>query len=105
MKPNWIILIQNLKYIFSAVVLVAALSSCTVTVPYAVTDNPIGAKKGVSKTAVILGTIQLNGNYGVAEAAKKGRIKGGISTIDIRTTSYFGPIFYTKELIVTGAEE
>ena len=96
---------KNIKTIIGAFSLVLALASCSITVPYAVTDHPVGDKKGVSKTTVLFGAIQLNSDYGVAEAAKKGKIKGPISTVDIKTTRYLGPIFYTKELLVTGDAE
>lgn len=91
---------KKFKTIAAGMILALGLSSCTVTVPHAVTEHPIGSKKGVSKTTVILGAIYLNGDYSVADAAKNGKIKGPISTVDIKTTSYV--LFSTKEIIVTG---
>jgi uncharacterized protein involved in high-affinity Fe2+ transport len=91
---------KKVKYIASIAFLSAILSSCSVTVPVAVTEVPIGAKKGVSETNVLFGYIQLNKNYGIAEAAKKGKITGGISTVDVKFTNYI--VFGKKELIVTG---
>ena len=76
------------------------LSSCAVTLPVAVTNNPIGSKTGISKSVILFGGIYLNGNYSVAEAAKNGKIKGGISTVDEKTSSFV--IVHIKELIVTG---
>ena len=86
-------------------------ASCSVTHPYQVTNNPIGAKKGKSSTTVILGLgintpirysssgIRFNKNYGIIEAAKKGKITR-IGSVDLQYTSYF---FYGKfTLIVTG---
>ncbi|MBL4709877.1 MAG: hypothetical protein JKY48_15705 [Flavobacteriales bacterium] len=96
---------KKIRTILALAVVVASLSSCTITMPYAVTEHPIGEKKGVSKTTVLFGVIQFNGNYGIAEAAKKGKIKGPISTVDLRTTSYLGAILFTKELLVTGDAE
>lgn len=101
---------KKLKYILPAAAIALLLSSCSVTIPYAVTENPIGSKKGTSKTFVLFG-IQLNGNYGLEEATKK--IKGGVSTIDIKTTNFFvflppanrpalPPFIGTQEIIVTG---
>lgn len=69
------------------------------TLPKAVSNAPIGDKKGVSSSVVIFGTIYLNGNYGVKEAAKNGKITGAIATVDEKTTSYV--FFMKKELIVT----
>jgi hypothetical protein len=91
---------KKFKYIFSIAVAATFLSSCTVTMPYAVTENPIGSKKGVSKTSVILGAIQTNGDFGVADAAKNGKIYGGVSTVDMKVSNYI--LFSTKELIITG---
>lgn len=78
----------------------AVMTSCSMTLPVAVSDLPIGSKEGVSKTIVLFGAIHLNGDYSVAEAAQKGGIKGGISTVDEKTSHYL--IFVKKELIVTG---
>lgn len=91
-----------MKAIFACFILALGLSSCTMTLPHGVTDHPIGDRTGISKSTVLFGYIYLNGDYSVAEAAKKGKIKGPISTVDIRTTNYF--IFSVKELIVTGDE-
>lgn len=93
---------KKLKGLTAGIIVALGLSSCTIIQPYAVTDHPVGSKKGVSKTGVILGAIYLNGDYGIADAAKNGRIKGPISTVDLKVTSYL--IFSTKELIVTGDE-
>lgn len=95
---------KNLKTIFGALILGATLASCSLTVPYAITDNPVGVKKGVSESFYI-GVIELNGNFGIAEAAKKGKIKGGISTVDMKTTYYLSGLLWKRELIVTGDAE
>ncbi|MDB9774648.1 TRL-like family protein [Vicingaceae bacterium] len=91
---------KNIKYLASTAILAALLSSCSITTPLAVTELPIGPKKGISETTVIFGVIELNKDYSVAEAAKRGKIKGGISTVDVKYTNYL--IFGKKELIVTG---
>lgn len=93
---------KNINKILFGAVAILAFSSCTITQPYAVTDHPIGSKTGVSKTNVILGVIQMNKDYGVADAAKQGKIKGPISTVDLKISNYI--LFSTKELIVTGDE-
>lgn len=46
---------KNIKSIFAFTILLAGLSSCTLTVPHAVTEHPIGDKKGVSKSTVLFG--------------------------------------------------
>ncbi len=98
------------KLIFSGV-LAVVLTSCSVTLPYAVTNNTVGEKKGVSKTNLFFGqtgawggSIQAglystNKNFGVIEAAKKGNIDV-IGSVDIKTTNFF--LFQKVEVIVTG---
>jgi hypothetical protein len=79
--------------------------------PYAVTNNTVGEKKGVSTTNLIFGQtgawggniqaglFSTNKNFGVIEAAKKGKIDK-IGSVDVKTTNY---IFFKKvEVIVTG---
>jgi hypothetical protein len=100
---------KHLLIIIAFVAMLAA--SCSVTHPYQVTNNPIGTKKGKSSTTVIFGLgartairysssgIRFNKNYGIIEAAKKGKITR-IGSVDLQYTSYF---FYGKyTLIVTG---
>lgn len=88
-------------YQFASVIAVAAiLSSCSVTTPVTASAAPIGNKVGTSNTVVLFGTLHLNKNYGVAEAARNGKLKGGVATVDVKTTNYL--FFIKKELIVTG---
>jgi len=84
---------KNFKTILGALVLGTTLASCSITVPYAVTENPVGANQGASESFYI-GTIELNG-----------KIKGGISTVDMKTTTYFPFLLYKRELLVTGSAE
>lgn len=98
------------KIIFSGA-LAIVLTSCSVTMPYAVTNNTVGEKRGISKTNLILGTtgawggniqaglFSTNKNFGVIEAAKKGKIET-IGSVDIKTTNYI--LFKKVEVIVTG---
>lgn len=89
---------------------VALLSSCAITTPYAVTNNKVGVKTGVSSTISFFGKplmgsptvyhgIILNKNFGVVEAAKNGKISK-IGSVDLKTTSYV--LFSKQEYIVTG---
>lgn len=84
----------------SAGILLAFLSSCSVSVPVAFSNATIGAKKGVSTSLVVFG-IDLNQNYGVKDAAKNGKITSAIATVDQKTTRYFSVLVMQKELIVT----
>lgn len=92
---------KKITGIIAGSILAMGLFSCTITIPYAVTEHPIGKNTGVSKTTVILGAIQLNKDYGIAEAAKKGKIRGPVSIVDLKTSNYI--LFSTKELIITEA--
>lgn len=96
--------------------IVTGLASCGFTRPYAVTNNPVGSKVGKSSTKVILGGgagmaassiyagyssvgIRFNPNYGIIDAAKKGKITK-IATVDLKYVNYILWGEYT--LIVTG---
>jgi hypothetical protein len=94
------------KYILGTLV-IGLMASCTITRPYAVTNNPIGSKRGVSKTSTFIsypselaaGVFVSNKNFGVIEAAKKGKINK-VATVDVKKTNY---LFFQKvEVIVTG---
>ncbi|MCT4582153.1 MAG: TRL-like family protein [Flavobacteriales bacterium] len=96
------------RYLYLAAA-IGMLTSCSITRPYTVTNNPIGTKKGVSKTTVIFGgsggeqlaagMIVTNKNFGVIEAAKKGKIEK-IGCVDVKTTNFW--LFQKVEVIVTG---
>lgn len=99
---------KNLKYTFLGLIALGFMASCSTTLPYAATNNPIGGKKGTSKTVILFGQatqanlgagLVLNKNYGVIEAAKKGKITN-LATVDLKVTNYG---FWIKaEIIVTG---
>ena len=88
---------------------IGLLASCSVTRPYAVTNNAIGSKEGKSSTTVVFGSssgqqlavglIVTNGKFGVIEAAKKGGIDK-VATVDVKTTNFY--LFQKVEIIVTG---
>ena len=83
-----------------AVGITALMTSCAMTLPVAVSNEAIGSKEGVSETIVIFGSIYLNKDYGVSDAAKNGKIKGGVATVDEKTTEYV--LFQKREMIITG---
>lgn len=83
----------------SMIALAAVIASCSVTLPITASNAPIGSKRGVSKSVVIGGTLYLNKNFGIKDAANNGKITSAIATIDKKSTSY---VFFQKvELIVT----
>lgn len=96
------------KYILGTLV-IGLMASCSVTRPYAVTNNTIGSKQGVSKTNILFGAstgntlaaglIVTNKNFGVIEAAKNGKLNT-VATVDVKTTNF---LFFQKvEVMVTG---
>lgn len=89
---------NTINKIVLAVVLVSAMASCTVTVPVTASRAEIGDLKGESTSVVMFG-IYFNKNYGIKEAAKKGKITSAIATIDKRTKNFI--IFRKETLIVT----
>lgn len=94
---------KKVQKLICGLAVLAFLGSCTVISPYAVSEAPVGSKTGVSSTGVILGAIELNDDYGIADAVKNGKITGAVSTVDQKITYHpFAFIFYNKELIVTG---
>lgn len=102
-KPHLSILImKKAKILFSVAALAFIFSSCSVTMPLAVSAAPIGSKVGVSKTGVLFGN-QMNKSFGIGEAAHNGKITGGVGVADLKIkSSPFAFIFYKKEIIVYG---
>jgi hypothetical protein len=107
---------MKIKNIFLASASALLLGSCAVTSPFAITNNEIGTKVGTSTTIclfsgggasiiapvaprVMYNGIMLNKNFGIVEAAKKGKITK-IGAVDVKITSYV--FFCKKEIIVAG---
>jgi hypothetical protein len=90
---------KKIYQIVSVIAIATILSSCSVTFPVTASAASVGNKVGTSKT-IVLGVWQLNKNYGVAEAAHNGKIKGGVATVDVKVTNFL--FFQKRELIVTG---
>ena len=89
--------------LFKTLLLTAAtglfLSSCTVgTIPVGATGNDVGSKVGTASSDVILFLFQMN-DGGVAKAAKNGKISK-ISTVDVKSTSFF--VYTRVKTTVTG---
>lgn len=80
--------------------IVALASSCKYTVPQAASSAKMD-KQGTSETISIF-NIDLNQNYGIKEAAKSGKITGGIATVDEKVTIFPVVPVKIKKLVVTG---
>jgi hypothetical protein len=90
---------KNATKFVMAIAVAATLTSCSITVPMSVSEAPIGDKKGVSST-LVLGTCQFNKNFGIADAAKQGKITGPVAIADKKVTNYV--IVRKVEIIVYG---
>ncbi len=90
---------MTIKKISFVAITALVFTSCTVVAPITASDAEIGSKRGVSKTASVLG-IEFNTNYGIKEAAKNGKITSPVATVDEKITSFLG-LFKKKELIIT----
>jgi hypothetical protein len=77
-----------------------ALSSCSITMPVAVSSNPIGAKTGSATADVYLGVFCFGGDASIQKAAKNGGITR-VATVDMKATSILN-ILNTYTTIVTG---
>jgi len=91
---------KNVKTFLGVLAATVILTSCSITLPVSVSEAPIGNKSGTSSSVVLFGFWHLNKNFGIAEAAKNGGIKGGVATVDIKYTNYV--VFGKKQLIVQG---
>ncbi|MBS1536901.1 MAG: hypothetical protein JST20_04055 [Bacteroidetes bacterium] len=89
-----------LSIVGAAVIIIAGLSSCAMTVPVSATSNPLGSKVGTSTGMGILMGIRLSPDTGIHQAAKNGGITK-ISTVDFKMTDILG-IYQTYTCTVTG---
>lgn len=76
------------------------LSSCSITLPVAVSSNPIGTKMGTSSAAVFLGVLSFGGDASIQTAAKKAGITR-VSTVDMKQSNVLF-IFQQFTTMVTG---
>lgn len=105
---------KNIKNSLAILALAVSLVSCTMTRPFAVTNNSLGTKTGKSSTTcifsnpqmaasynsnVIANGICLNKKYGIVEATTNGKIQK-VGAIDLKVTNLL--FAYKYELIVAG---
>jgi hypothetical protein len=93
---------KKVRNAFIALCAIAAftLASCSVTVPYQTTANPVGTKVGKASGTCYLRFLCFDVDYSIHTAAKNGGINK-IATVDIKTKNVLG-IIWTFETIVTG---
>jgi hypothetical protein len=98
------------KYAFTLLIVII-LASCSMTRPYAVTNNPIGTKVGTSENTCIFrltaygnvsasGLCFKNNDYGIYQAAKKAGINK-VGAVDLKITR---KILYTQYTLIVYGE-
>ncbi len=75
-------------------------SSCTITLPVAVSSNPIGTKMGTATADVYLAVLSFGGDASILTAAKKGGITR-VSTVDMKVFNVLN-VYQQYTCIVTG---
>ena len=77
-----------------------ALASCSITLPVAVSSNPIGSKMGEADAQVFFHVLSFGGDASIMKAARKGGITR-VATVDMKVSNILG-IVQTYTTIVTG---
>ncbi len=83
---------KNLTKITVGTLLAGALYSCSMSYPVAVTNNPVGPKRGVAYKKVILGIRFGHTDLGIIKAAKQGGIDK-VGSVDFKIS---GGLFVKK---------
>lgn len=91
------------KNLLSAIAVLGmiAMTSCKLTMPVAISSNPVGNKVGSAKTTAILGFFFDGGDASILTAAKNAKISK-ISTVDFKVDHKFLNIIVDFETIVSG---
>ena len=85
--------------ILSSLAMIWSMTSCSVSAPIQVTDNPVGTKVGEASYKQILMFRPMDADIGIAAAAKNGKITK-VATVDTKVKS--GLFVTTYTTIVTG---
>jgi hypothetical protein len=87
--------------ILPLIVLMMALSSCSITLPVNATSNQVGTKVGTSKAKTWFGIFHFKQDASIKSAAKNGGITK-IATVDLKTQIFPFGILIKHSCIVTG---
>lgn len=90
---------KSLK-VMAALLVAAAMTSCSAVNPLAATSNTVGTKCGKASYPVFLSVLTFGGDASINTAAKNAGIKK-ISHVDVKTTSILG-LYGTKTTYVYG---
>lgn len=91
---------KKIRTLLALVAVGFAMASCSLTLPVAATNNPVGSKVGTATATGYLGVLFFNADASIRTAARNGGITR-ISTVDIKQGNILG-LIYTYETIVTG---
>lgn len=76
--------------------------SCSITIPRAINENPIGNSVGKSTKTTYLGIFSVGEDASIEQAARNGSLKT-ISTVDYQITNFLG-LVSNQTVIVTGSQ-
>ncbi len=91
---------KNLALFASALFVALTISACSMTMPVAVSSNPVGPKVGKASGNTFLGVLAFGVDVSIQKAAKNAGITK-ISTVDIQRNDILG-LYQTYTVIVTG---
>ncbi len=91
---------KNLALFASALFIALTLSACSMTMPVAVSSNPVGSKVGKASGNTFFYTLAFGTDFSIQKAAKSAGITK-ISTVDVQLNDILG-IYQTYTVIVTG---
>lgn len=76
--------------------------SCSITIPRAINENPLGTSVGKSTKTTYLGIFSVGEDASIEQAARNGSLKT-ISTVDYQITNFLG-LVSNQTVIVTGSQ-
>jgi len=91
---------KKLKKILLGVIVAGTMCSCSVSYPVAVTNNPVGPKRGVAHKKIVLGIAFGHTDLGIIKASKQGGIDK-IGSVDFKVR---GGLFVRKYTTVVMGE-
>ena len=93
-------MLSKIKILFASLLIVGLMASCSLTLPVAATNNPVGSKVGTATATGFFGVLFFNADASIQTAAKNAGISK-VSTVDIKMTNILF-ILTSYETIVTG---
>jgi hypothetical protein len=96
-------IMKQLSNKFLQILILSSLGfSCSITIPRAINENPIGNTIGKSTQTTYLGIFSVGEEASIEQAARNGNLKT-ISTVDYQITNFLG-LVSKQTVIVTGSQ-